>query len=140
VANADSRRLYPGIGPLAVASGWGFSNYHSFQLQVTKRAGRGLSILANYVFSKCMDETTAQTIGADAGGGGEVHKFNLHADYAPCDFNVAHVANASLIYDLPRLSSLHGPADSLMNGWTLTSIVSARTGCLSRCPAAAITR
>ncbi|HYM12967.1 MAG TPA: carboxypeptidase-like regulatory domain-containing protein [Bryobacterales bacterium] len=127
-SNTDSRRLYPGLGALAVSSPWGFSNYHSFQLQATKRAGRGLSILGNYVFSKCMDDTTGQVLGADAGGGNQIHKFNLHSDYAPCDFNVAHVANASLIYDLPQLSSLHGPAGSLMNGWTLTSIVSARTG------------
>jgi hypothetical protein len=126
--NTDARRLYPGLGALAVASNWGFSNYNSMQFQVTKRTGHGLSLIANYVYSKCMDNTSAQTIGADAGGGGEINKFNLDADYARCDFDVTHTVNASTIYDFPAMKKTSGFAGKLANGWSLTGIFTARSG------------
>src|SRR5262249_23653293 len=105
-ANTDARRVYPGFGPLGVTTPWEFGNYHSLQLQAVKRAARGLTVVANYVYSKCMDNASAQVQGADAGGGSQYHKFNLRADYAPCDFDVTHNTNVSLVYDLPRFASL----------------------------------
>lgn len=127
-ANTDARRIFPGFGPLGVTSPWEFGNYNSLQLQVVKRATQGLSLVANYVYSRCMDDASAQVQGADAGGGSQIHKFNRRADYAPCDFDIAQTANFSLVYDLPRFNSLPAPASRLMNGWRLTSIVAARSG------------
>lgn len=127
-SNVDSRRLYKGIGPLAVASPWGHSNYHGLQAQITKRAATGLNLLANYVYSKCMDNTTSQVLGADAGGGSQIHKFNVDEDYAKCDFDVTHVLNGSVVYDLPQMQSLKGPASKFVNGWTFTTIMSAYSG------------
>ena len=128
VANTQSRRLYQGLGALAVASPWGKENYNGLQFQVTKRAARGLNLLANYVYSKCMDNTTSQALGADAGGGSQIHKFNLAQDYGKCDFDATHVVNASAVYDLPRAKQLKGLAGGVVNGWTLTSIFSAHSG------------
>src|SRR5262249_41799231 len=105
----------------------GFGNYHSLQLQVTKRTSHGLSFVANYVRGRCMDNTSGQVQGADAGGGSQFHKFNLHADYAPCDFDVAQTANISLVYDLPRATSFSGAAGHLLNGWRFTSILAVRS-------------
>lgn len=127
-SSTDARRLYRGLGPLAVASPWGFENYNGLQVQVTKRATNGLSVLGSYVYSRCMDNSSSQAFGADAGGGSEIHKFDLDADYARCDFNVTHAANVSLVYDFPRAASLHGFADKLVNRWTITTIFSARSG------------
>jgi hypothetical protein len=124
----QARRRYPGLGALAVSSGWGFDKYHSLQVQVTRRAGRGLSLIANYAYSKCMDNTTAQTLGADAGGGAEIHKFDRNADYARCDFDTTHAVNVSAVYELPRAAFLGGVAGKLVNGWTFTSIFTARSG------------
>ena len=127
-ANTDSRRIFPGFGPLGITTPWEFGNYHSLQLQAVKRTARGLSVVANYVYSKCMDNASAQVQGADAGGGSQYHKFNLHADYAPCDFDVTQTANLSLVYDLPRFDSLSGAAGRMLNGWRFTSIVAAQSG------------
>jgi hypothetical protein len=127
-ANTDSRRIYPGFGPLALTSPWGFGNYHSMQLQAVKRTSHGLSVVANYVYSKCMDNTTGQVQGADAGGGSQYHKFNLRADYAPCDFDVTQTFNTSLIYDLRRFNAVSGAAGRVLNGWRFTSIAAVRTG------------
>jgi len=126
-ANLQSRRLYAGLGALAVSSGWGYDKYHGLQLQVARRAGYGLSFIANYVYSKCMDNTTAQTLGADAGGGGEIHKFDRDADYSRCDFDGTHAANVSLVYELPR-AGLRGLAAKVLNGWMVASIATVRSG------------
>ncbi len=91
-----------------MASPWGKENYNGLQFQVTKRAARGLNLLANYVFSKCMDNTTSQALGAVAGGGSQIHKFNLDEDYGKCDFDATHVVNASVVYDLPRAKQFKG--------------------------------
>jgi hypothetical protein len=131
VGNTQSRRVYPAFGALAVASPWGDQNYNGLQVQVTRRAGRGLSLLANYTFSKCFDNTTSQVLGADAGGGSQIHKytpFNPAADYAVCDFNVTHLGNVSAVYDLPRVASLHGFTGFLVNGWNLSGIFTIRSG------------
>jgi hypothetical protein len=126
--NTDARRIYPGFGPLGLTSPWQFGNYHSLQAQVIKRTARGLSVVANYVYSRCMDNSSSQIEGADAGGGSQYHKFNLRADYAPCEFDVQQAANLSLVYDLPRLESVPGAAGRLLNGWKFTSIVDFRSG------------
>ncbi len=119
--------MYPGFAPIAVTSPWGFGNYHSLQLQAVKRTTRGLSVVANFVEGRCMDNTSGQVQGADAGGGSQFHKFNLRSDYAPCDFDVARTANISLVYDLPRSASPSGAASRLLNGWRFTSILAARS-------------
>jgi hypothetical protein len=128
VGNADSRRLYAGLGPLAVATPWGFSNYNGLQLQLTRRSANGLGVLANYVYSRCMDNTSGQVQGADAGGGAEINKFSYRADYARCDFDITHTVNASLIYPVPHAANLRGALGELINGWTMTGIVTARSG------------
>jgi hypothetical protein len=125
LADLQARRLYAGLGAMAVSSGWGYEKYQGLQVQVTRRATRGLSFVANYVYAKCMDNTTSQTLGADAGGGGQIHKFDLNADYSRCDFDVTQTANLSLIYDLPRVAARGA---FLVNGWTFTSILTARSG------------
>ena len=127
-SNTDSRRVNPGLGTLAVASPWNFSNYNSLQFQVTKRTAHGLSVLANYTYAKCMDLDSGQTIGADAGGGNEIHKYNLHADYGRCDFGITQALNASMIYDFPLMKNAHGAQSKLANGWSLTGIFTARSG------------
>jgi len=52
--------VYPGFAPIAVTSPWGFGNYHSLQLQAVKRTTRGLSVVANFVEGRCMDNTSVK--------------------------------------------------------------------------------
>jgi hypothetical protein len=127
-STTDARRVYQGLGALAVASGWAFANYNSLQFQVTERAGHGLTLLGNYVYSRCMDNSSDQVLGADAGGGGEFHKTTYRADYARCDFDLTDAANVSLVYDLPKAASLHGPVGKVINGWSFTTIFTERSG------------
>jgi hypothetical protein len=121
-ANADSRRIYPGIGSLQIVKGFEFSNYNGLQFTVTKRAATGLTLLGNYVYSKCMDNNSLTT-----GSVSVINKLDPSKDYARCDFDVTHLMNASVVYAFPR-TSLRGIAARIVNDWTLTSIVQVRSG------------
>jgi hypothetical protein len=126
---ATGVRIYPSFAPISLATPWEFANYNALQASVTKRTSHGLSLIGNYVYSKCMDNDSGATIGADAGGGDAFNnKFNINDGYGPCDWDVTHHANLSLIYNLPRLNALHGPADKFFNGWETTTIFTVGSG------------
>ncbi|HEV2232764.1 MAG TPA: TonB-dependent receptor [Terriglobia bacterium] len=122
-------RVYPNYSPLALATPWEFANYNALQVSVTKRMTHGVNLIGNYVYSRCMDNESGETIGADAGGGSAFNnKFDINNGYGPCNWDLTHSADVSLVYDLPRVRAFHGPADKFLNGWETTSIITAQTG------------
>ena len=122
-ANVDSRRPYAGLGSLQYVLPFQNSNYHALQAALKKQTAHGLTMIANYTYSKCMDNNS-QTIGTVS----VTHKLDPQLDYARCDFDATHRANLSLVYDLPRVNALHGIASQIVNYWSLTSIVTLQSG------------
>jgi hypothetical protein len=122
-ANVNARRPLVGLASLQMVLPFQYSKYNSLQVTATKRAAGGLSVLGNYAYSKCMDNNSG-TIG----GVSVINKLDPNRDYGRCDFDIKHFANISLLYELPRVASLHGAAGKLINDWQLSSIVSMRGG------------
>ena len=122
-ANVNARRPYAGIASLQMVRAFQFSKYHSLQLGLTKRTSNGLNLLVNYVYSKCLDNNTG-TIG----GVSVINKLDPNKDYGRCDFNIAHIGNVSLLYDIPAIRSLQGIAGRIVNNWQVSSIFSLRGG------------
>lgn len=122
-ANVDSRRPYSGIGALQYVFPFQNSNYNGLQAAFKKQTANGLTMIANYTYSKCMDNNS-QTIGTVS----VTHKLDPGLDYARCDFDITHYANVSLVYDVPKLTALRGVAGEVVNNWSLTSILSLQSG------------
>ena len=122
-ANVNSRRLYAGLASIQSVSDFQFSNYNGLQISFNARAEKGLTLISNYTWSKCMDNDS-QTIGAVS----VINKFNVNADYARCDFNVAQTANISVVYDFPNMPWFHGFSSKLLNGWEASMITVIRSG------------
>lgn len=122
-ANVNSRRPYVGLGSVQSVRAFQYSNYNALQLAFNKRSERGLTLIGNYTWSKCMDNDSATT-----GGVTVINKFNVNADYAPCDFNVTQLANISLVYDLPNMPWFHGFASRFLNGWQVSMITALQSG------------
>jgi hypothetical protein len=122
-ANVNARRPFNGIGSLQMVTDFEHSNYHGLQFTVVRRMSRGLSLLGNYTYSKCMDNNTLTT-----GVVSVINKLDPNKDTGRCDFDLTHLANISLEYDLPQLHALHGVADRAINGWRMSSIVLIRSG------------
>jgi hypothetical protein len=117
-ANTQQRRLYPQLGPVGLFSSDNNSHYHSLQLNLEKRFARSFTILANYTWSKLID---------DIGPSGTTNPFNRHMDYGISNDDIPHVIHFSGLWQIPRWN-LHGPANRLVNGWELTAITLWRSG------------
>ncbi|HEY3840006.1 MAG TPA: carboxypeptidase regulatory-like domain-containing protein, partial [Bryobacteraceae bacterium] len=123
VANENARRLYPGFGAVEMASSYVYDEYHSLQINVTKRFGKGLTLLSNLVWSKTMDDTSSGT----EGQAGPPNPFNFQSARGLADFDQKFRLNISAVYALPH-AGVSGPASLLINGWQINTIMSIYSG------------
>jgi Carboxypeptidase regulatory-like domain len=108
------------------------ANYHSLQVSGEKRMSHGLTILANYTFSKSMDDLPfgEGVSGFDTGYSTlpltdpNRHRF----DYGPSSFDHTHVFSGSYVWQLPSLQHANGLMRHVLGDWQLGGIVSAATG------------
>jgi hypothetical protein len=124
VANQESRRLYPGFSQLITRSPFGFANYHSMQIQARRRAARGLTLLANYVWGKAIDNVSTSV----ANNSVVRNPFNPNIDRAPSDIDVTHNAKFAIVYSLPGIQGSTRLVRGVLNGWQTNAIASLRSG------------
>jgi hypothetical protein len=74
-ANTQQRRLNPVFGSVGLFSSDNNSHYYSMRLNLEKRFSRGFTILANYTWSKMIDDLSP------AGANGRTGPFNRRNDY-----------------------------------------------------------
>ena len=119
----EQRRLFPGFGDLTIRAPFGYSNYHALQVEVRRRSHSGLTVWANYVFGKNIDnETNANTMNA-------IHNpLDLNLDRAPADSDLKHIANITAVYELPRLRLTNALLRGVLNGWQTNGIATIRSG------------
>ncbi|MGH9628119.1 MAG: TonB-dependent receptor domain-containing protein, partial [Bryobacteraceae bacterium] len=136
----------PGPGPvdprrLLAASGFtgnmdGGSNhfnseYNAFQAKLTKRFSKGLQLLGNYTWGKCMDDQSSLAEG-------KYQDFlNRRADWSRCSYDITHAFKLGYVYDLPfgrgRMfgGGWNAFVDGLLGGWAVEGIVQWQTGTVS---------
>ncbi|HET7841090.1 MAG TPA: TonB-dependent receptor, partial [Terriglobia bacterium] len=121
--NLQDRRTYPDFGPIGKIDSGFNSNHHALQLSVEKKMSHGLSLLADYTWSKTLNdfsESVNQSYLA-------TNPFDRHFNYGPAASDLAHVIKFSGVWAFPR-ANLSGAADKLVNGWQLAPIVGWRSG------------
>src|SRR5436190_5610573 len=108
------------------------ASYHSLQTSVEKRMSRGFTVLANYTYSKSLDDlpfgegvsgfdTGYSTLPFNAPGR---HKF----DYGPSSFDHTHVLTASYVWHSPSIKSSRTLLRYLLGDYEIGGIVSAASG------------
>lgn len=90
----QTRRPYPNIGDVYEAGDVGWANYHGLVAELVKRFSKGLSVNANYVWSKALDDQSEDNWNPRYGR-------NLALDYGPADFDRRQIFKASGIWDVP---------------------------------------
>lgn len=123
-ATTNQRRPFaPGLGQTTLVEPVGNSTYHSFQWTIERRFNKGFSILANYQFSKSIDDTSANK------GTGQVRTNpNSQAfDKGLSDFHRAHAFTFSSVWELP-VKFQNRAANFALGGWNLNSIMTLYTG------------
>ena len=123
------------------------SSYSSFQAVYQHELSFGLTVLANYTFSKCLTDTRSIEGTNSAAYGGPFYGgtytpyraewlpgFGQKGDYGLCASDTAQVVHASGTYVLPfgrtrkYLSNINGVTDAFVGGWLTNFIFSHQTG------------
>jgi hypothetical protein len=123
-ATTDNRRPFaPGLGTTSIVEPIGNATYRALQITGEKRFSHGFSVLANYQYSKAIDDSSA----GKNSGQTMTNPYNQHFDKGPSDFDKTHVVNGSGLWDLPI--HFHNRAmNSLLGGWSLNAILSLWSG------------
>jgi hypothetical protein len=112
------------------------SIYHSGQLKLEKRFGRGGTILGAYTWSKLISDTDTLTGWLEPGGGapGAQNWYNLQAERSLALYDTPHRAVISYIVDLPFGkgqpwgSAVTGFTDKLISGWGVNGVTTFQSG------------
>ncbi len=134
--STDQRRIFQGYSNIYQTSMDVNSQYNSAQISLEKRFNQkgpmhGLTLLANYTYSKSMD--TAPIGGTVIGTGVSTLPYwnypgRRNFDRGLSDFNHTQVLVISYDWPLPRLSGMNALARGVLGSWELTGVVSAQTG------------
>ena len=120
-----SRRPFPEFGPGATAASWAVSSYNAMIARMEKRFSKGLLFVANYTFSKCIDDDSLAV--GTVGTSPPADPRNFKAEKGLCTFDARHRFVFSGTYDIP--SPRTNPAlRALLGGWQIGSIVTLQTG------------
>jgi hypothetical protein len=112
----------------------GNSAYNSLQASVEQRVRGGLTLLANYTWSKAIDNTPYnQSSTAIANNNSYVlpiYEPNFkRLDHGPSDFDHRNVASISFVYTIPRvLNDSPAAIRYIANGWQASGIFQTRSG------------
>ena len=119
----------------------GTSNYNGLSLSLeSSRLGagnrltnifKGIQFTTRYTYSKAKDNLSSTFSESTNNGSfilGYLDPFNPKLDYGPADFDVRHRFVSSFNWNLPVGEKMHGVGKQVLGGWTITGIVSARTG------------
>ena len=127
-ATETARRAFPEISRIVLHTPFGHSSFHGLDVQFERRYSSGLAVLASYGWGHAISNV-GETLGAEIG---MQDPWNWENNRATTSFNVKHRFVAGYIYELPFGNGKpwlnHGPAATLLGGWQVQGITSARTG------------
>jgi hypothetical protein len=140
---ASGAVYYPSGAPLANpaltnSTTWfseGLSSYNALQIDVARRFSHGFQIRGAYTWSKSLDDGTAlnSSVGANAPGF-VMYPLNPKLDWSPSNSDARNIAVINSSYELPFgegkkfLGGVHGFAQKLAGGWTLSGIETLQSG------------
>jgi hypothetical protein len=133
VVPATKTRFFKEYSDIPMASQDINSGYQALQATIQKRMAKGFTVLANYTWSKSIDDlpfgasiTTVVTGNQSAlpwympGR----HQF----DRGPSEFDHKHRFVGSFVWDMPELGGSPAAVRYLLGGWQLTGLLSAQSG------------
>ena len=109
---------FPSFGIINEINSNGNSNYNSLQTVLKVRDWHRFTAQFTYTWAHAFDDMTAYR------GATPQNSFNIQGDYGNSDFDTRHNFTSLLNYDLPNGSRWK----PLLNGWTLSSLLSLHTG------------
>jgi hypothetical protein len=127
-------RLYPQVQGTQTVQDYGaplgFSTYNALQVVVNRQFTRGLSLYANFVWSKNLTNTSS-SMPANAGGSnaGPLDYYNLKLEKGPSQYDVPRMFKAYAAYDVPwgRGKAVFANSSRVVNaivgGWSVAAVL-----------------
>jgi hypothetical protein len=131
--STDARRPYQPYTSIVQATASGNALYNSLQLSLEKRLSRGFTVLANYTWSKSVDnipfgtDVTSPILNQVLTTSPYIPGFK-RIDTGPSDFDYTHVLVVSYVWQLPGLKRASPWIRGVFGGWELSGITSTQTG------------
>lgn len=124
-SNTNKRRpLSPTYASMIRMTNGGLSNYNAFQLTVEHRLSQGLSFVANYTYSKGLDNESVEAQLTVT----NPDPFNPNFNYGRSDLDTRHNFSFWTVYNLPGLAGAPRLVRSAFGNWQTTGIWSWRSG------------
>ncbi len=116
-------RINSDFGNVNLAANRLSSIYHSLQVEVNRRFGRGFTMNAAYTFSRFLDEDS-DYFASD----GIVSATNIRRDRGLSLFHTPHRLSMGGIWDMPFFQGSHAVLRQALGGWTLSGILALQSG------------
>jgi hypothetical protein len=132
-AQKTSARPIATLGDLNMVTNVGDMVYHSGQLKLERRFGKGLFFLTSYTWSKSIDNVSSADFGQEVSGGVQ-NIYNPQANRGVSDWDIPHRLAVSYVYDLPfgkgkqLMTRAHPVLEGLFGNWQTTGIFLASSG------------
>jgi hypothetical protein len=127
VANYNIRRpMGASYQGLALGKNIGIANFNSLTVSLQKQAMHGLTFLAGYRWSKCMDEQAYDEepfYDSDA-----YSTTDPRHDYGRCTFDVTNQVKGSFVWDLPSTNLGWTFANKVLSRWQANGILTLQSG------------
>lgn len=123
---ANFLKPYIGYNNINLYESESTANYNSLQIQLQRRASKGLFLGAAYTWSKAL--STAQSGGTNDNAFVRPDQYNRMANYAPASFDRRQVLAINYVYDMPKLEWGNAFTKAITNGWQLSGVTQAVSG------------
>ncbi|SNS97928.1 Carboxypeptidase regulatory-like domain-containing protein [Granulicella rosea] len=106
------------------------TNYHGLQITLEKRLSQHISVKSFYIWSHSLASASLQTTGniGNSGGTEPEDYYNLGLERQRSDNDIRHQSSTSVVWKPDYFSHFNPVVRTLLNGWTISAIVTFRTG------------
>jgi hypothetical protein len=119
----QSLRTFPALGPIFQRQHIANSSYNSLQVKVERHFSKGLSLLANFAWSKSIDDADSVVVGQYESFGAQDER-NLRLERGLSFFDVRRRFSAAFVYQVPA-APVWRP---LLKDWELSGILTFQDG------------
>jgi hypothetical protein len=123
---ANLLKPYQGYNSINLYESEATANYNALQIQLQRRAAKGLFVGVAYTWSKAL--STAQSGGTNDNAFVRPDQFNRLANYGPASFDRRQLLAINYIYTTPNFIKGNRFSRLITDGWQVSGVTQAMTG------------
>jgi hypothetical protein len=106
----------------------GNSIYHAGSVELNRRLTSGLYLLANYTWSRTIDDSTNELFSSRVNPRRPQYAYNMKSERGLSTLDMPHKFTVSWLYELPKVPWSSAFADRVLNGWQINGSYLAESG------------